>query len=211
MAALFEGQTSTAESFYESCIRIFTALFKRLETEFTRRIQACNSESHGRLPREDYVKMVCGWNQEFTMDMSVGNQKRKEFFDSVKALYNELETSQLSSVLSLTNAYKALRELLGRFASDGDSPMLVIALDEVSKLTEWRGGGPNRWLPSHILGQVIKLYSDSDNVKPAIWVLFSSTNVRVTHFTAPAPICKLKLTLSGHQPDQVQQILLNES
>jgi len=78
--------------------------------------------------------------------------------------------------------YKRLCELFKSFPGVG--PAVVIALDETDELTKWRGGSDDGYSPAHILGQVIREYSTS-NSSAEIWVVFSSTNIRVDHFVAP--------------------------
>ncbi|THU76758.1 hypothetical protein K435DRAFT_133037 [Dendrothele bispora CBS 962.96] len=65
---------------------------------------------------------------------------------------------------------------------------LVLALDEVEPLTNWQDRHGPRYLPSHILGQVIKVYSESEERESGVWVIFTSTNSKITHFAAPASI-----------------------
>ncbi|THV07003.1 hypothetical protein K435DRAFT_418125 [Dendrothele bispora CBS 962.96] len=69
-----------------------------------------------------------------------------------------------------------------------DSPMLVIAIDELQELTEPRGRHDNAYSPFHLLGRAIKVFSESRSPGPDAWVVFLSTNSKVTHFAAPAVI-----------------------
>jgi hypothetical protein len=94
----------------------------------------------------------------------------------------------------LTEDYAALQKFLNNLHNENqDSPMLILAFDEVQELTKRKvllNG--NSFVPSHILGQVIKTYSDTYVRGPAIWAVFTSRNSKITHFAAPAPIRKFK-------------------
>ncbi|KAK7435425.1 hypothetical protein VKT23_019686 [Stygiomarasmius scandens] len=187
IAHLFESiSMTTADDYFRSCILVFRALFQQLFIEFTQRLP--DSIAHS---RAHFIEMVSKWNEDFT-PMVFDNQKRGDFFGAVKNLYDQMASqSRASSTILLLNDYNKLcRFLKSLCGHDRDVPTLVLALDETQELTNWRGGSKYGYSPIHVLGQVIRAYSDSDPLQyePDVWVVFSSTNSTVTHFTASASI-----------------------
>jgi hypothetical protein len=90
----------------------------------------------------------------------------------------------------LVNDHSALLELP---CFQDSQQLLVISLDDVQRLTEAK----LKYLPLHILAQVIKLFSTTEVNNLSIWVIFASTNSKIIHFgTPPAHMRKPRLILS---------------
>jgi hypothetical protein len=80
------------------------------------------------------------------------------------------------------------RQLSGLLSSQDkkDVPLLIIALDEVDALTRERV----QYLPSRIIGQVIRSYSTAKVDGAKACVVFISTNSRIEDFAPPALLGK---------------------
>jgi len=96
-----------------------------------------------------------------------------------------------TSKQELQDAYKKLCMRLG-----SEKSMLVLALDEIQQITESQSARERGYSPSRMLGRAIADFTQSKKPGPAVWVLFASTDSRVTDFTPPDPTCEFKLTVA---------------
>jgi hypothetical protein len=84
IANLFESvSATTVRDYYHACTLIFRSLFRQLLDEFTMRL----SRTH-----EDFIAMIAEWNEDFT-PVAPDTQKRQDFFDAVKNLYDQVRCS----------------------------------------------------------------------------------------------------------------------
>jgi len=83
----------------------------------------------------------------------------------------------------MTKAYRDLISMKFLFDSRGNSPQLVIAIDEAHLLRQLQ----DTYLPSHILCRTISVFSKSQ-WGVSNWVIFASTTSKVADFSAPAHI-----------------------
>ncbi|KAK7435501.1 hypothetical protein VKT23_019623 [Stygiomarasmius scandens] len=173
IALLFESAVRTCtepESFEKCAITIFRALFQNLRREFeqiTRRRGSSASE------------VVHAWNDLYA-ELNTDDSNRSSFFSSVSERYYHLFKPEAA----LEDLQKLLERdhsaLLALPCFKNSRQFLVIALDEVQGLAV-----PNaNYLPSHILGRVIQVFSTS-KYNLSLWVIFTSTNTRIAHFAAP--------------------------
>jgi hypothetical protein len=91
--------------------------------------------------------------------------------------------------------YLNLVDLLKWEKPEGNSveKLLVIAFDDTQAFSNWK----NKYLPSHILGQIIKQYSTPSTPHSlSAWAIFTSTNSRMSHFPAPVQLREPRLTSS---------------
>ncbi|THV07007.1 hypothetical protein K435DRAFT_418238 [Dendrothele bispora CBS 962.96] len=206
IAPLLKRSTDTATQFFLSCIILFRALFQQLLVEFIQR-----SPDSAQRSAADFVEMVTKWNDDFTADVSLENQNRREFLGAVRDLHTEMAKGSPSDTHAalLKHDHNQLCQFLETFRMENESPskdtappipsgspMLVIAIDEPQELTEPRGGHNDAYSPFHLLGRAIKVFSESRSPGPDAWVVFLSTNSKVTHFAAPAVIRMYALTFS---------------
>lgn len=86
----------------------------------------------------------------------------------------------------MLEAYKDLRASYPElFSSDSHEPKLVIAFDEAHPLAP-SVPATEPFRPSHVLCQVISHFSVA--AYQSVWVIFASTNSRITDFSAPAKL-----------------------
>ncbi|KAK7462664.1 hypothetical protein VKT23_007250 [Stygiomarasmius scandens] len=152
---------------------IFRALFRQLRYEFKRITQ-----THGSNAKE----IVHAWNQFYNDDLNTDNSLRMSFFSSVSKQYHNL--CEDNKTVLLSDCRQPLKRdhstLLALPCFKNSRQLLVIALDEVQGLIVSNA----KYLPSHILGQVIQLFSTSE-YNLSLWVIFTSTNSKIAHFAAP--------------------------
>ncbi|THU94224.1 hypothetical protein K435DRAFT_860761 [Dendrothele bispora CBS 962.96] len=180
IARLFESAVSISsepESFEKRVIMIFRALFRNLKCEFERL-----TEVHG----SNAERIIDAWNDLYTKNTGTDNLSRKSFFSHISKQYDRLwqETKTVCLEACRTLLEQDHSTLLALPCFKNSQRLLVISLDEVQGLIKPK----NKYLPSHILGQVIKRFSTPQVLNISIWVIFSSTDSSIAHFAAPAHI-----------------------
>jgi hypothetical protein len=86
----------------------------------------------------------------------------------------------------MIEAYEKLLDAHSDIFRRGDNkPQLVIVLDEAAILRE---APSSQYLPSDVLCRAISSYSKCKKVP--IWVVFASTEAKITEFAAPNIKCK---------------------
>ncbi|KAK7448932.1 hypothetical protein VKT23_013664 [Stygiomarasmius scandens] len=168
IAQLFDPAfRSSANDYYHICLKVFCAIFELLIPEFNK-------------PDQCLADKIDRWNTRYTDDVSRDNVKRREFFSKVQESFDKMQEDCTGSKQRLLAAYMNLCRSL-----ESQKNFLVLALDETQAITECPRAQPWHDSPSHMLTRAIADFTRTNG--PAVWVLFSSTNSRITHFAAPAP------------------------
>lgn len=102
--------------------------------------------------------------------------------ESPEAKPNTRPNAEIDLIVALRNSYMKIATVLEKiFPEHFNRPKLVIAVDEAHPLTPKL----QKYRPADVFCRVVKEYSDCDNGKHAVWVVFASTTSKVADFSPP--------------------------
>ncbi|KAF9244221.1 hypothetical protein BU15DRAFT_59546 [Melanogaster broomeanus] len=160
-AMLLTEYYTTSADYNTRCCAFFTAIFRTLRDTLSREVQNAAG---------DEQSAVRQWNKDMS---TLGSTQCHKFFTQVKTIVDQ----PLSGPDEMKEAYKemidAFPKLFNRKDDEDNTPKLVIAMDEGHPLNEVKD-----FRPATILCRTISTYSQS--VKASIWVVFGSTNSKLT-------------------------------